>query len=188
MTALRHRRRRRRQILGSSIPLLAALLLVACESTDDVSPTADSVATASSSGAPSVAATADDGGGATSVFDLQVGDCFSADRDQLETVSVVPCEEEHEYEVFSVFDHEAGGEEEYPGDEELIGYADEACQPAFEEYVGSDYQTSIWFITSLTPSAETWAVGDREIVCTVNQQDEDEEPITVSGSAEGSGE
>jgi Septum formation len=166
-----------------------AVLLAACGSSDDASPTADGgSAPASGSASGPGAYPSAETGETTSVFDLEVGDCFSAENDQLETVGVVPCDEEHEYEVFSVFDHEAGGGEPYPGDDELIAYADEACQPTFEEYVGADYQTSIWFITSLTPSAETWAVGDREIVCTVNQQDADEEPITVSESAAGSGE
>ncbi len=69
----------------------------------------------------------------------------------------------------------------------MVEYADTECRSPFEEYVDRDYETSIWYITSLTPSAETWTEGDREVVCTLNQQDADEEPITVTGSAEGSG-
>jgi hypothetical protein len=45
-----------------------------------------------------------------------------------------------------------------------------------------------WYISWIPPSAETWAAGDREILCTVHQQDENGEPIEVTGSAEGSGE
>lgn len=136
----------------------------------------------------SAAASPTDSGEETSVFDLAAGDCFSAESDQLDTVLVVDCGEPHEYEAFHVFDHPAGADEPYPGDEVLFDYADTECQPPFEEFVGHDYQSSIWYITSLTPSEETWADGDREIVCTLNQQDENSEPITVTGSAEGSAE
>ena len=137
-----------------------------------------------SEAAPSV--TAAPTGEETSVFDIEAGDCFSVDSDQFDTVVVVNCEQPHEYEAFHVFDHEAGPDEPYPGDDVLFDFADTECQPPFEEYVGHEYQTSIWFITSITPSEDTWADGDREIVCTLNQQDEDEEPITVTGSARGS--
>lgn len=177
-----------------SAPILGLTLVVlaACGSSVDASPSGSSPPAGSASPdasiAPSAGASPDDDGEAKSVFDLEVGDCFSADDDELETVAVVPCDEEHEYEVFSVFDHEAGGDAAYPGDEELVSYADAACQPAFEEFVGTDYESSIWFITSVTPSAETWETGDREIVCTVNQEDEDGEPIAVTSSAQNSGE
>lgn len=176
--------------------LVVAIALAGCQAaTEDPTPTdapssaASVEPSASASDAPSASVDASpDEGEETSVFDLEVADCFSTDSDQLETVNVVDCEQPHEHEVFALFDHTAGDGEPYPGDDELIEYADTECQPPFEEYVGHDYQTSIWYITSLTPSAETWADGDREVVCTLNQQDADSEPITVTGSAEGSAE
>ncbi|MGH2417111.1 MAG: septum formation family protein [Candidatus Limnocylindria bacterium] len=177
--------------------LVAVLALAGCQAaTEDPTPTeepsipvASVEPSATASAEPS--ATADTGGGEgkeTSVFDLEVGDCFSADADQLDTVTVVDCEQSHEYEVFEVLDHEGGADAAYPGDQEILEYADEACQPSFEAFVGHDYQTSIWYITSLTPTTETWAGGDREIVCTLNQEDDDQEPISVTGTAEGSAE
>lgn len=141
---------------------------------------------ASATVAPSV-----DPGGAgeeTSAFDLEVGDCFSVESDELASVTVVQCAAPHEYEVFALFDHPAGPDAAHPGHQELLVEADTMCQPPFEAYVGHDYQTSIWYITSLTPSDQTWAEGDREIACLLSQQDDDEEPITVTGSAEGSAE
>ena len=60
--------------------------------------------------------------------------------------------------------------------------ADEACRPAFEDYVGVAYDDSEWFGTFINPSEETWAEGDREIVCVLHTEDETE----VTGSAEGS--
>jgi Septum formation len=143
-------------------------------------------ASAAAESEPAASPTAAPSGEETSVFDLEVGDCFSVEADQFDTVLVVDCEQPHEYEAFFVFDHTAGPDEPYPGDDPLFEFADTECQPPFEEYVGHDYQTSIWYITSITPSEETWADGDREIVCTLNQQDENGEPITVTGSAAGS--
>jgi Septum formation len=124
----------------------------------------------------------------TSVFDIEVGDCFSADSDEVESVLVVDCEQAHSYEAFFVFDHDGGASEPYPGDDAIVDYAEGECRAPFEEFVGTDYDSSIWYITSVTPSAETWAEGDREIICTLDQQDQDGVAIEVTGSAEGSAE
>lgn len=124
----------------------------------------------------------------TNVLDLEVGDCFSVESDEIATVAVVGCETPHEYEVFAVLDHDAAPDAPYPGDAELTAHADAACQPSFEAFVGHEYQTSIWYITSLPPTEPTWAEGDREIVCTLNQLDATQEPIAVMGSAQGSSE
>ena len=187
--------RRDRTLLVAALSLVA-LIGVACQSGDDTSPSAASVAASSSggllpTGSPAVgsseaspaASSDDDDGEETSVFDLEEGDCFGAAGDQVETVTVVDCEDPHIYEVFSLFDYEGDGDE-YPGEETIQASADEGCDTDFEEFVGIDYQSSRWFITSVTPSEQTWADGDREIVCTLNLEDLSE----VTGSAEGSGE
>lgn len=178
---------RRQRASGAPALLVGiALVLAACgangpDSTDEPPP-------AGSDGASSPGASASPPGEMTSVFDLERGDCFSVDREQIDAVPVVDCAEPHEYEAFAVFDHTAGDGEPYPGNRELVDYADGECRAPFEEFVGIDYGSSIWLITSLTPSAETWADGDREIVCTLTQEDDDGEPIEVTGSAEGSAE
>ena len=171
--------------------LAAAVVLAGCQdATEDPTPTGVSPSAASlgpSATAP-VSPTASTGPEATSVFDLEVGDCFSVESDELVTVAVVDCEQLHEYEAFALVDHEALEADPHPGDEAMLEYGNTACQAPFQEYVGSEYETSIWYITSVLPSEETWAAGDREFVCTVYQQDADSEPIAVTGSAEGSGE
>jgi hypothetical protein len=171
---------------------VVALGLAACDATDDASATAtasaDAIASASTAPSASGSAAPTQGGSGeeTSVFELEEGDCFDASGDQVETVTVVDCASTHVYEVFAIFDHEAGADEPYPGDEELLEYADAECQPHFEDYVAIDYQESIYWITSVTPSAETWEQGDdREIVCALKLGEEGE-PTT--GSAEGTGE
>ena len=109
-----------------------------------------------------------------------------ASGDPVATVTVIDCEDAHIYEVFAVFDHEADDAQAYPGDDAILEYADSRCQPLFEDYVRTDYQTSIYWITSVTPSEETWDHGDdREIVCTLKLGEAGDE---TTGSAEGTGE
>jgi hypothetical protein len=190
-----------RLFLHRSILALVVLVLVACQSTSDEStatPTpsmfvaATTAPTAEAAASPDDDDDDDDDGGdddlgeETSVFELETGDCFSADADVVETVTVVDCDDAHTYEVFGVFDHEADDDDPYPGDDVILEYADTRCQPLFEDYVAADYQTSIYWITSVTPSAETWDDGDdREIVCALKLGEEGEE---TTGSAEGTGE
>ncbi|HET8778031.1 MAG TPA: septum formation family protein [Candidatus Limnocylindria bacterium] len=170
---------------------LVALVLAACDSNDatptaspSVLPTASAPVAASATVLPS--ASADPGQGEeTSVFDLEIGDCFDASGDQVDTVTILDCDAPHTYEAFAIFDHEGGADAPYPGDEALLEYADSACQPYFEEYVGIAYPDSQYWITSVTPSRETWdEAGDREIVCTLKLGEAGDE---TTGSAEGSG-
>ena len=185
-------------ILHRSILALIVLVLAACQSTSEDS-TLTPIPSASAADQTTAPATDDDDddddndddggddiGEETSVFELETGDCFSADADVVETVTVVHCDDTHTYEVFGVFDHEGDDDEPYPGDDAILEYADTRCQPLFEDYVAADYQTSIYWITSVTPSAETWDDGDdREIVCALKLGEEGDE---MTGSAEGTGE
>jgi hypothetical protein len=189
MSTKRPTRLRRRGRAG----LLAFLVLAACQSASPT-PSADdppesplgSAVTATESASPiaSASGSGDVEGVETSVFDLRPGDCFSSGETAIVSVLVVDCDQRHVYEAFAVFDHEAGPDDDYPGDDAIGEYANTACQPPFEEYVGIAYEDSIWYITSIPPSEETWAEGDREIVCTLTNEQETE----VTGSAAGSGE
>ena len=104
---------------------VAALLLVACDAAEATPtpaaslPPASGTASASASASPSASADAGDGE-EVSAFDLANGDCFDASGDQVDTVTVVDCESTHTYEVFAVFDHAAGTDAPYPGDEVLL--------------------------------------------------------------------
>ena len=176
--------------------LVVALLIVACDpATEDPTPASriTSPTAASASASPSATPDGDDDsdddgddvGEETSVFELDEQDCFDAAGSEVETVTVVACESPHTYEVFAIFDHEADDDDPYPGDEAILEYADSRCQPLFEDYVGIDYESSIYWITSVTPSDETWESGDdREIVCALKLGEEGDE---TSGSAEGTG-
>jgi hypothetical protein len=181
-----------------AIAIASLVVLAACQAPeDDPSATdapssarasASTVATASASAESSPSPSDEAGGEEVSVFDVEVGDCFDATGDEIESVTVVDCEASHTYEAYHVFDHEAAGDAAYPGDEAMTDLAETECGDLFEDYVERDYESSIWYISWITPSEETWAAGDREIVCTLHQQDEGGDPIQVTGSAEGSGE
>ncbi|HWB71157.1 MAG TPA: septum formation family protein, partial [Egibacteraceae bacterium] len=126
------------------------------------------------------------GGTTTSVFDLAVGDCFH-DRPDLQgpigDVEVVSCDQPHDNEVFALLNYPAGATDPYPGQEAVQNWAEENCQgSAFQAYVGMDYASSRYYTTYLSPTADTWEQGDREVVCYLYVPDEQ-----VTGSARGSG-
>jgi hypothetical protein len=130
------------------------------------------------------------GGGETSVFDLEVGDCYNDPEDgsnQVAELATVSCDEPHDNEVFAVINHPAGEGEAFPGTEELDLFAEEECVPPFEEYVGRDYLESELFLYSIKPTEETWARGDREVVCALYAVDEEGNTVETDGSMRGSG-
>ena len=157
--------------------------------TDSDTPTPPASAVVSpAASVPIATPVASTGGGTagvlTSVFDLAAGDCFGTNEGPLASVLVVECGQPHVYEVFALVYHDGAASAAYPGDDAMTEYADTACRVPFETYVGRDYATSAYWITTIAPSADTWAQGDREIVCTLRMGSEGEE---VSGSAQGSG-
>jgi hypothetical protein len=157
--------------------LLALLVMGACSSTSSTSSSASASADGSESAAASTEASE------VSALDLEVGQCFNTDDvSTVDQVTVVSCDATHVYEVFGLSDYEAADDADFPGDDALSSAADEACRPAFEDYVGVAYDDSEWFGTFINPSEDTWAEGDREIVCVLHTEDETE----VTGSAEGS--
>jgi len=105
--------------------------------------------------------------GELGVFSLRVGDCV---RDLVGTeyeVSEgqgVPCSEAHNYEVFyetffqdySIF--------------EINRVAEDVCETPFESYVGIPYEESRYYITFLTPTAQSYEEGDREVTCLLHNE------------------
>lgn len=108
--------------------------------------------------------------GSVSAFQLRVGDCFDDDTDLGEEVSslaAIPCAEPHGSEVYALVDHLGGDEDPYPGEDVISQYSEDVCIPPFASYVGTPYEQSRLFITFLYPTAESWGLDDREIVCIV---------------------
>ena len=126
---------------------------------------------------------ANQGGSEVSAFDLEAGLCFNDpgnEEEEVTSVSRVQCEQPHDNEVFAVFDYSGQGDE-FPGQDALRGQADEECEARFEDYVGIPYEDSVLLATYLTPTEQTWAQGDREIVCYLYERD-----AQLTGSAKDS--
>jgi hypothetical protein len=100
-----------------------------------------------------------------SVFDIEVGDCWNdpeAGSDtETQTVPVVPCDQPHDNEVYHLFDLTLDEYDSAAIEEE----GSPICESTFEEYVGSDYDTSLLYYSAFTPTAESWEAGDREVIC-----------------------
>ncbi|HYN64427.1 MAG TPA: RDD family protein [Candidatus Limnocylindrales bacterium] len=111
-----------------------------------------------------------------SVFGMQMGDCFDVETlEAIRSVHVVPCDQGHVYEAYA--QPRLTGPD-YPGDTVVASRADEMCVAEFEPYVGTSYETSDWLVTYLHPSRETWANGDRDVVCALHNSTSS--PVTGS--------
>lgn len=120
--------------------------------------------------------------GKTSVMSLTVGDCTNDEgsgNGEVTDVPNVPCDEPHDNEVFALIDLEA---DTFPGSEAVAEEADSSCIGYFETWVGSPYEETSIDIATLSPTAESWADGDREVICLAYDL---EGPAT--GSLEGKG-
>ena len=103
--------------------------------------------------------------GELSVFNFRVGDCFddpSTSSDEVSDVAGVPCSGPHDNEIFHLYDLP---DESFPGKAAIDASAETECLSEFENYVGSSYQISELFLFPLTPTEESWAQSDREVVC-----------------------
>lgn len=115
---------------------------------------------------------------------LRVGDCFNSKTEVPEsevvvvgTVELIPCAESHDWEAFHGFELEDGS---WPGDTEVARLAEGGCVEAFSGFTGQSYDESTLEVYFFLPVAESWAEGDRKVLCNVGTGT----PIT--GSLEGS--
>jgi len=101
------------------------------------------------------------------ITDLRVGDCFDLKdpaAELIEDVKAVPCEQEHEYEMFLIGSMAAGS---YPSDTAFSSFVENECLPAFETYVGLVYEESVLDVFWVVPSTDSWNDGDRAVQCAV---------------------
>lgn len=116
------------------------------------------------------------------VFALEVGTCFDdfGEGAEISNVPIVDCAEPHQYEVYALFDLADG---EFPGTEAVGAASQEGCIGSrFEDYVGAPYATSAIYASAFEPTAESWAEGDREVVCFLYEPD-----VQLTGSMRGAG-
>ena len=104
--------------------------------------------------------------GDADVFTLKVGDCLSDQAGatgEVSDVPVVPCEEPHDSEIFHSYI--IPDAETFPGS--FDEHIDAQCVPQFETFVGVAYDASTLELSWLEPTAQSWAEGDRELLCIV---------------------
>ena len=107
--------------------------------------------------------------GATSVADIAVGDCFDdPDETIVSELEIIDCDQPHDNEVFANLQVE---EPDFPGEGVLSSFAIDVCLAPFEAYVGESYADSPLDYWYLTPTAESWAAGDRAITCVLYNAD-----------------
>lgn len=124
----------------------------------------------------------------TSIFDLDVRDCWSFVEDRVAedtAVWVIPCERAHDGEVIAELDYDGptGESNRYAGEQAVRDAAEAACLDTFEPYVGTRWTLSSLELMTFWPSAESWAVGDTQVICAIVRTS----PEPLLGSQEGSG-
>ena len=126
------------------------------------------------------------GGGDTStdegddVFSIEVGDCLN-DADVSEEVSTVPivdCAEAHDSEAYYAEDITDG---DFPGQDSIVSSAESICEPQFTTFVGLADADSAYTYSYYYPTEESWAAGDREILCVAYSDDLSQ----ITGSVKG---
>lgn len=146
----------------ATLGALAVLGLSACGDDEDDSASDDS--TASSEQTEDEAAEGEETEGEDSdVFEVELGDCIGAfdPEEEVTDVSVAPCEEEHDQEVFAIAEVPDG---EFPGSDSFQDQVQSECVPEFEKFVGVPYADSELEIKWLEPTESSWSEGDRELV------------------------
>jgi hypothetical protein len=113
--------------------------------------------------------------GSLSIFDLHVGDCINNPKDvskrivAIADVPVVPCGAPHDKEVFAVLAHPAAPGAAFPGDDQILQFAESHCLDQFEAYVGKAYGDSGFEIAVVRPLNESWEKkDDRQVACVLS--------------------
>jgi hypothetical protein len=103
------------------------------------------------------------GSGGTSVFDLEVGDCFDlpvgGDEVDVDTVDLIECDEPHEAEVVAVGRLNRELDRPYPDDDQLFAEVDRGCAAAagpLDDRFG---------IVPIAPNEASWEPFEGGFVC-----------------------
>jgi hypothetical protein len=114
------------------------------------------------------------------VFSIKVGDCLN-DGDasgEVSTVPIVECSEPHDSEAYDADNLDDG---DFPGQDAIDQAAELLCGPSFETFIGLDYEASIYDYSYYFPTEESWAAGDREVLCVAYADDQ----AKITGSLKG---
>lgn len=117
----------------------------------------------------------DEPGEDISAFDVKVGQCFTPPttfKAELSTLRALPCDVEHTQEAYALVpystaeDGSADPDQQYPGSDVLVAFADSTCAQRYADYIGVPYTDSSLYFTYLLPSARGWETeSDRSVIC-----------------------
>ncbi|MFI5818183.1 DUF4190 domain-containing protein [Streptomyces rishiriensis] len=115
-----------------------------------------------------------EGAGARSGFSLAKGDCFDMPGETFEEdvydVDEVACSGEHDAEVFATVPLPGSS---FPGDDRVTQLADDKCFRLRDSYAMDPWAlTDKVDVYYLTPTSESWNLGDREITCVFGPVDD----------------
>ncbi|WP_367321026.1 DUF4190 domain-containing protein [Streptomyces sp. HUAS ZL42] len=115
-----------------------------------------------------------DGVGGNGSMSLAKGECFDVPGDSLEDAvydaDQVPCTGRHDGEVFATIPLPG---DSFPGDDHVTDVAEDKCYTLQESYTMDFWAVPDYVdVYYLTPTEESWDVGDREITCVYGNTDE----------------
>lgn len=150
--------------LQTSLNLVIGLVMVGAVAgcTDDGPPQAASTTVTVAPIAP----------GPVAATELVAGDCVTglvigaSERAQIESASVVGCDQAHELEVFATFDLSPADfdavDGAYPGQQRVVTAADTGCSTRSKEL--GEISEEIGVI-AVWPTPQSWTTGDRVVAC-----------------------
>ena len=159
--------------LGAAAILSLGLSACSKQKSGSPHPSQGTPAPASSAAAPPASASA------ATHPQTHIGECFQFGPNEDSAVTSVDCNQPHDGEYFHIFDF-AGTS--LPSDDEMDEESDEICGLIFEHYVGTSPEETTLDYTAMSPTKQTWAKGDREIVCIAVRTDDEQLTASVRDS------
>ncbi|MEC7120475.1 MAG: septum formation family protein [Pseudomonadota bacterium] len=105
------------------------------------------------------------------VFKLKLGQCFDDTNGHQQSVDSLPirdCTQPHDHEIYHIFNVNL---DSY-NDEEIEQQANARCEEAFQRFTQKNYNESIYEMSYLSPSVESWQAQDREVICYIQHPDQ----------------
>jgi hypothetical protein len=97
--------------------------------------------------------------------ELRIGDCIQLPKtSEATTVAAIPCAQPHDAEVFAAVQLH---EQTRPSDDKMEQIANQSCSARFGGYVGTPWHDSALDFAGVSPTKESWAAGDRTILCVI---------------------
>ena len=116
----------------------------------------------------------------TQSTELTVGQCLLVPlNSQVNSVATTECTEAHTGEVYSVTTLK---NDTMPSRDEMDELVHNTCYETFEAYVGTSPEETTLDYTAMSPTKQTWAKGDREIVCIAVRTDDEQLTASVRDS------